>query len=304
MSKKYHLLIDGDYVIYAAGFAGQKKTYLGLTDGYACGPCNNLTELAQEVLDRVDAKPKDLHEHGTQVYEHIAVDPLDHVLHSAKNMIQTQIDETLDRIKCDPDDLMISVFVDGDGNFRSRLASIRPYKGQRSAAAKPVLYNDIRQYLIECWAATVVYDQESDDAMAIMATKRRAEGITPIICGVDKDMLQVPAIHKNPNKGWRKVTEAQGRGFLYRQCLTGDPVDNIPGCYKCGPAKAASIILDDMTEKEMWLAVTAAYAESVEKYGEDIYGGLNYYDAAIENMRLVYLRREPHELWEPPCSRP
>ncbi len=53
----------------------------------------------------------------------------------------------------------------------------------------------------------------------------------------------------------------------------------------------------------MWAAVLNAYDESIEKYGEDNYGGLTAGAAAIENMRLVYLRRKDGELWVPPNER-
>ena len=52
----------------------------------------------------------------------------------------------------------------------------------------------------------------------------------------------------------------------------------------------------------MWGAVVEAYLESIEKYPDlDLYNGMSAYDAALENMRLVYLRREPNApLWTPP----
>ena len=50
----------------------------------------------------------------------------------------------------------------------------------------------------------------------------------------------------------------------------------------------------------MWANTIEAYEQSIEKHGDDIYGGLSGEDAAIENMRLVYLRREYGETWQPP----
>ena len=76
-------------------------------------------------------------------------------------------------------------------------------------------------------------------------------------------------------------------------------MDNIGGCFKAGPAAAKKLIPIGMEELRMWYAVTAAYEESIEKHG-DKYNGLNANQAATENMRLIYLRRKPGEIWTPP----
>lgn len=294
------LLLDGDFLLYAAGFAGQKTEYVADT-GSAWFRGANQTELAQQIFGDEKAKPSDLVKAELPVYSRVIVDPPEHVYHSCKNMIQTQINETVEKFE---DDVHLTIYIDGDGNFRSRYATIRPYKGNRAASSKPVMYNDLRQYLLDVWQAQVVHDQESDDQMAIDATSMQEEGRRVVICGVDKDMLQVPCIHKNPSKGWKKVSKAGGRLFLYRQCLTGDSVDNIQGCYKCGPKAAKTIIPDYGDEETMWKAVVKAYQHSLEKYGSDPYRGLDDPEAiALENMRLVYLRRQPDEIWQPPHKR-
>lgn len=289
------LLIDGDYIVYAAGFAGQKTEYLATVEGgYVTG--SNKTEIAQQIYGP-EAKPSQLDADETvHVYARTIVDPLENVLHTVKQMIATEVAECQQK-GYELDDVMI--FIDGDGNFRNKLWTIKPYKGTRMAP-KPVLYPDIREYLAKRGAITV-YDQESDDAIAILATRLQEKGETVIICGVDKDLLQIPAIHKNPLKGWRRVTPAQGQLALYRQCLTGDPVDNIGGCYKCGPKKAEKLLpSEDMPAEEMWAIVLKAYDDSIRTYGPDTCGYDNAKAAAIENMRLVYLRRKYDELWEPP----
>lgn len=295
-----HLLLDGDWIIYAAGFAGQKTEYVGLSAG-GYDVAANQTELAMKIFEDENAKPKQLVEEGVHVYSRIIVDPPAHVFHSAKNMIETQVRET--QKKFPGEDVQLTVYVDGDGNFRSRLATIRPYKGNRSESGKPVMFNDIRSYLLDVWEAEVVFGQESDDQMAIDATELQAEGEKVVICGVDKDMLQVPAFHRNPNKGWKRINREQGLLNLYRQCLTGDQVDNIQGCYKCGPKAALCILPKFMEEDKMWLEVLGAYTASVDKYGTDPYRGLSAEAAAVENMRLVYLRRKDDELWLPPQER-
>ncbi len=288
------LLLDGDWVIYTAGFAGQKTEYVTIASGKVFA---NQTDLAKYLGF---SKLAEMREADIPVFARTVCDPLDHVLHTAKNMIMTQVAET--QKKFNGEDVHLTIFVDGDGNFRSRLGTIRPYKGTR-AAAKPVLMPDIRQYLLDAWDAEVVFGQESDDAMAIAQTAYQAENTKSVICAVDKDMLQVPGYHRNPNKGWKKVSKAGGELFLYRQCLTGDNVDNIQGCYKCGPKAALNLLPDHIPEEDMWKRVVDAYDFSIEKYDDSIYGGLSGEAAALENMRLVYLRRQEDELWLPPNER-
>ena len=293
------LLLDGDWLIYTAGFAGQRSEYVTPwgDDREAVYP--NQTELAKGLGFE---RPQDLIEFQVPVYSRVVTDPLENVLHTVKSMIETQIRETQKKFK--GEDVHITIFVDGDGNFRSRIASIRPYKGTRASNSKPLLFPDIRQYLIDVWDAHVVFDQESDDEMAIRQTLYAEQGTKSVICAVDKDMLQVPGFHRNPNKGWKRVTKHGGLLFLYRQCLSGDPVDNIGGCYKLGPKKAEAIIKEEMCEEEMWDATVAAYAESLDKYGEQTgYAHLTPFNAAYENMELVYLRRYRDEQWMPPPRR-
>ena len=275
-------LIDGDWILYAAGFAGQKTELI----------CPAISE---HIYPNITALRK---ERGwteeRAVYSRTILDEDSHFFHSAKMMIQKNCDKIEEKFgeKVKP-----VVLMDGDGNFRSRIATIRPYKGTRSVHAKPLKYNDLRQYLLDAWNAEVVHGQETDDEMAIRQTLSKDKTI--IVAG-DKDMLQVPGWHLNPNKGFRRVNEAHGRAFVYRQCITGDSVDNIGGAYKCGAKAAEAAINLDQTEEQMWDAVIHTYVNSIVKYG-DHYNGLNAEEAATENMRLVYLRREPEELWMPPA---
>lgn len=288
------LLLDGDWICYTAGFAGQKTEYVYVSperDLY--GPFENKTQ-AKEAFD---GKLPD----GYKEYARTYTDPLDHVLHSAKKMIQSQIEKVEAKFN---DEVQVIVYVDGHGNFRHQLATIAPYKGNRPSD-KPILHNEIKQYLIESWGAQEVYDIETDDQLAIAQTLANAGGNKTIICAVDKDMLQVPGWHLNPNKGFKKISEQEALGRLYRQAITGDAVDNIKGAYKYGPVAAKKLIRPGMTEDEMWKATVNAYQASIDKYGEDamLYGELDAEQAALENMRLVYLQRGHGDMYCRPALR-
>lgn len=278
------ILVDGDWIVYTAGFAGQKTEYVYDADG-AWVRGSTMTALKETVGGAFNAD---------NVYSRIVVDPIEHVLHSAKMMLTRAVASVIERVggtEAEP-----TVFIDGDGNFRQKIATIRPYKGNR-VAAKPVMYTAIREYLQEQWAAELVHDQETDDALSVVA---HAERGNVAIVGVDKDLLQIPALHYNPNKGFCKITPELGEALVYRQCLTGDVTDNIGGCYKVGDKRAHAVVTSGMTAAEKWAAVLAEYAASIDKYGEGLYNGLTAEQAATENMRLVWLRRFGGEVWTPP----
>jgi hypothetical protein len=218
-----------------------------------------------------------------------------------KKMIEAQLQKIGERFK--EETVTYTVMMEGDGNFRSRLATIRPYKGNRGANLKPLMFNKIRQYLQEAWDAKVVYDIETDDQMAIMQTQYNRAGQRSVIVGVDKDMLQVPGWHLNPKKGFKKISRKEGKWRLYVQALQGDPVDNIMGAFKVGAAAAQKRITIDMSEQEMWDALVAGYALSMEKYPSKYPEGMTAHDAALENMRLVYLLRDDCDRFVPPGER-
>jgi len=176
------------------------------------------------------------------------------------------------------------VFLTGKGNFRYDLAVTHPYKGNRKDVEKPQHLEAIRKHMIKAWEAVVSKGEEADDLIGIAATEIGPEAI---IVTVDKDMLQIPCRHYNPTKGeHRVVSEEDGMKFFYKQILTGDRADNIKGLYGVGPAKAEKIVAECKTESDYYL-------ECLHQYGGEE-------ERVIENARLLWLRRYPNQLWEPP----
>lgn len=283
-----HALIDGDWIMYAAGFAGQKNELVVDRGGKFFGPYKTMTE-AREDLDTTDLK----------IYSRFILDEDSHFYHSVKKMIVGNCARIRKKFG---EEVIPHVFIDGDGNFRNRVATIRPYKGTRSVHAKPLKYNDIREYLMKNWSPAVCHGQETDDDIALAQTSIAIEGGKSIIVSVDKDFLQVPGWHLNPKKGFRRVSKRAGLLTQYTQCLTGDSVDNIGGCWLIGPAAAARILDGATSEEDLWRRTRHEYRESVANCrGNDVlYGGLSGEDAAIENMRLIFLRRLPLQQWQPP----
>jgi 5'-3' exonuclease len=175
------------------------------------------------------------------------------------------------------------VYLTGKGNFRHEIAVTEPYKGNRKEKEKPVHLEAIRQYLIKDWNAVVSEGEEADDLIAIDATAIPDS----IIVSLDKDFNQVPGKHYNFNKqDLYDVSEDEGLLFFYRQIIMGDKADNIVGVHGIGEKKSQKL-LEDLSEIEM-------YNKCIELLDSE--------ERVLENARLLWLRREPDQLWEPPVE--
>ena len=176
-------------------------------------------------------------------------------------------------------------YLTGKDNFRNDIARTAPYKGNRTAP-KPKHLQLIRDYLVSAWDFQVSVGQEADDSIAIEHTARNYESV---IASIDKDFLQLRGNHWNfVKKEMTFVTEEEAIKNFYRQVLTGDRVDNIIGLKGIGPVKADKILAHCEGEAAMYSACVEAYGGEAER--------------TIENCRLLWLRREADQLWEPPTK--
>lgn len=176
-------------------------------------------------------------------------------------------------------------YLTGSGNFRNDIARTAPYKGNRTAP-KPKHLQFIRDYLVSAWDFRISEGQEADDEIAIAHVENNYESI---ISSIDKDFMQLKGNHWNfVKKEMVFVTEEEALKNFYRQVLTGDRVDNIIGLKGVGPVKADKILANCESGTEMYLACVEAYEGAT--------------DRVIENARLLWLRRTPGELWQPPTE--
>ena len=61
-----------------------------------------------------------------------------------------------------------ALYISGKDNFREKVATILPYKGNRDPLHKPKYYKEIREYLKDAYGAQVVDGQEADDEIGII----------------------------------------------------------------------------------------------------------------------------------------
>ena len=148
------------------------------------------------------------------------------------------------------------LFVSGEGNFRKEIDP--SYKLHRVDNPTPKWREDLRLHLIEAWGAIECNGYEADDACGI---HQCSDGST-IICGIDKDLLQIPGRHYQwpiTRKGeivrpalYHDIDEEIGWRNLFTQALTGDVADNIKGVYGIGDVRAAKILAECSTEEEFY----------------------------------------------------
>lgn len=203
------------------------------------------------------------------------------------------------------------VYLTGDGNFRFGIATLKPYKGNRSAVQKPYHWRTVSDRLVQQWGARTVEGIEADDALALAAIEAARAGTPAVIASRDKDLRQVPGRHYSWACGESQPEippyDVEGLGeihvrtstypsgtsykllgnglkFFYGQLLVGDTVDNIGGCPRVGPVKAVELLQFLETEEEMYQACALQYHK--------VYGD-KWREALTENARLLWLIQDP-----------
>lgn len=198
------------------------------------------------------------------------------------------ISETMSTIILDNWSAGYKVFLTGTGNFRHEFSKNHTYKANRKGTQKPVLLPHCRDFLITKYGAVVSYNEEADDLIAIEAASMDYNNC--IVASTDKDFLQLPCHNYNWRKGvWIKPTPEEALVFLYKQMLMGDSADNIKGVKGIGVKTAEKLLVGLTDEQDLYNKCLSIYKEH----------GMTE-DELIENARMLYLRRKPNEVWEPP----
>lgn len=192
--------------------------------------------------------------------------------------------------------------------FRYDIAKTKPYKANRKDQ-RPWHFKNLLVYIRDVLGSTHVPGLEADDALAIEHTRMRECGEESVLVSRDKDLRQVEGrfysyeLGKQPSFGPTNITKegsltlsedgkltGTGNLFFYSQLLTGDAVDNIPGCKGVGPVKAYNILTDEEREEPLLDRVLKEYDRVYGDKGEDI---------MIEQGQLLWLVRRTNEAGEP-----
>lgn len=303
MKRKVTVLIDADPLVYRVGFSLEKRIWttrwVNVVDGKDTAYHGTFDNAARrdEYVRLMNLHPDE--------YEHTLV-PVptgdEAIVYGRTKQSITDIEKNVgEYLKATGQEVgELRLFLTGTDNFRNEVGTILKYKGNRDNAVRPYWYNEIREYLIKYWAAEVVDGMEADDAVSILQWQAD-EGET-IICSIDKDLENVPGHFYNYHKKEaRYISYGEGMLNFYRQILTGDNADNIPGCYKIGKKGAEKLMPEYTSEVELWDVVVQQYAINMEKYPEHHMPYSNDpVGAATENGKLLWMLSEVGENWEPP----
>lgn len=260
----------GDILVYRAGFAAEKKQYcVKNSDGV----------IKSYHLDRQEAI--NAAEEGECVEHERIVEPVENALHNVRSILERLTEGAYE------------LYLSGSNNFRKELATLKTYKGNRARVGRPVHYDAIREYMVRKWDAIVVDGQEADDEIGIRATELTREGKSPIIVTIDKDLDMIPGTHYNWVKGEvNQIGKLEAWRCFYKQCLTGDRTDNIPGIDGIGDTRAGKLLADCEDQHAMNRVVIDAWLKAYPNgFTADDGRVVDTMKALEEVKQLLWIRR-------------
>lgn len=297
-------LLDGDIVVFRCGFAAERMVHwLAWDPIYETAPDGTQDKdnpefrqtkvfeykrEAREHLDKVcPGKKSRVEGQDYMFWAERDLEPLSHALNNVKTLIERVCEATT------VDLWDLRVYLSSGENFRHREAKTRPYKGNRIKEHRPTYEKEIRNYLIENYDCYVAEDEEADDLMGIAQTKIGPE--KSVIISLDKDLDQIPGLKYNwLHDAHYFVDDKKAAYNFHMQLMSGDTTDNIPGLPGIGPGKAAKALHGAETPEEMMEEVCRMY---------QMHSGVDdWLEYLREQGRLLYIRRKPGEMWEPPVD--
>lgn len=195
----------------------------------------------------------------------------------------------------------------------------KDYKAARKDKPKPIGFIAMRESILTERNSFVYSQIEADDLISIFADMLRQESEDHVICSKDKDLDQIPGRHLWVEEDYYVSKEDAIKTF-YRQCLSGDSTDGIPGCPGLGDIGARRKVekFDISQPVDCWEAIVREYEEAhkAEQRKADKEPGRKSHpillyepeDYALLQARLVRMLRhgdydfERHtvKLWNPP----
>lgn len=306
------VLIDADILHYRCAAAGDKVTYIlrnkdgeVLDEFQSAKECKDFLEM---LFDDVPDEDKPIREKVLEVRD------LEHCKKAFRNQINSILKATGAK--------KAVLYLGGDSskNFRHKIATVKKYKSGRQQE-KPTHFEALRKWIIQEYKPIISSGIESDDRLCIDSrkdfeqSKKKRDKMMCRICTatIDKDDYGYPHWLYDYDKMTQPefITVKAARKSFYKQCLTGDTVDTIPGCKGVGEKTAEKILADCKTDQEYWQKVVETYEKQYKKdVDED--GYVHYKHAytgegikktpeeiAIEMARLLHMLRAEDEIWEP-----
>lgn len=242
------LVVDLDWLRYAAGFTGEKRVievehkltkqkmqFKNRTEFYGRGKAKDKGWIGEENKSlEVKLTVDDFDIFDIQVPE-----PIENALFTAKRMME----KVQDALKSNKIEAYYGV---GDC-FRVERSTVLKYKGNREATLRPMLLPEITEYVVKKYKATPCTYLEADDWCIIAGQKANTIVVSP-----DKDSGGFPIDWYNPmypdwgvrdcrgfgeiwieGEGALEKYRGVGRKFFYWQVAYGDDVDNYKANAAC-----------------------------------------------------------------------
>ena len=287
-STKTLALIDGDELVYKAGFASQTTVYHVLKDENEVGLFPNKHDAIEFIGN----------DEGYDIQSEIVVAEEDIALMSLRAVYNT--------IMSDVNTTDFRIYLSGENNFRRDVATIAEYKGNRDESSKPVYLPLLKEVLKDRYGAIVVDGIEADDALSITQwhhyTNKTNWGT--IIVTQDKDLDMVPGVHYNPSKRESTVISPKdARLSFYSQLLSGDNVDNIPGIYRIAKKTAMKKLapLIDHSNNRLINFVIEEYEKAYQnpKISKKMDWSKLGKDRITELGQLLWMLQFKDQIWSP-----
>jgi len=258
-----HLVIDADSALYRAGFANEKREYACSIEGeYITG---------FQYKKEADEFQEDT---GCDVELVSIPGPVGLSLHNLRQSVASMF--AIEHSSYE-------MYFEGEGNFRYNY--FPEYKSARKNSPKPAHFEQLKKHLQGQYGAIPVEKEETDDRVSWRHLQLLSEGKESCIVSIDKDLNNTYGWHYNWVSGdlyYISLEEADLN--FWRQLITGDVTDSVPGIPGAGK-KAAEKILPYWREHGLEL-VKHAYADA----------GLSD-EYFLSQARCLYIRRKPEEIF-------
>ena len=189
-------------------------------------------------------------------------EPIENILHTSKLMVEKGVvASTADGVE---------YYLGVGDSFRVELSTLLKYKGQRLNMLRPVLLDEVTDYLSKKFKAQMISDYEVDDQVVMNSYRNKGH----FVIGIDKDFLGSGSAFFNlntPEKGIQKTNcfgslhidskgyvKGIGRMFKLFQVCSSDTSDNYAAnCVsdlKWGDKSAYKALKDCRDDKELFQA--------------------------------------------------
>lgn len=193
------------------------------------------------------------------------------------SQILNRINDILYETRC----TSFRLYLTGKSNFRYKI--LPSYKWRRQDVLKPVLLSQLKDIMCSDHNAKIVDDLEADD-LCTMDMSREEEGVTKVLCHIDKDLDQAHGEHFNfKDNRLYKVSKEEAEYKLWEQTLLGDNSDCYLGCPKVGKEKVPSIIERGYCTRP----IIKTYTKGVRKDTSEILWE-TYYDTSLRIEEIVF----------------